>query len=65
MRPYDVRHLSASEMLARGADLASVAAQMGHSSVTTTGNTYAHVTAGGQARAAALMPVLDAEKVLF
>ena len=65
MRPYDVRHLSASEMLARGADLASVAAQMGHSSVTTTGNTYAHVTAGGQARAAALMPVLDAEKVLL
>lgn len=63
MRPYDVRHLSASEMLARGADLASVAAQMGHSSVTTTGNTYSHVTAGGQARAAALMPVLDVEKV--
>ena len=55
---YAIRHASASEMLAQGADLAAVAAQLGHSSVTITGSTYAHVTAGGQQRAAALMPGL-------
>ncbi len=59
MRPYDIRHIAASEMLARGADLAAVAAQLGHSSVATTGGTYAHVTAGSQSHAAALMPGLE------
>lgn len=59
MRPYDIRHIAATEMLARGADLAAVAAQLGHSNVATTGGTYAHVTPDGQARAAALMPGLD------
>lgn len=59
MRPYDIRHIAATEMLARGADLAAVAAQLGHSNVATTGGTYAHVTPGGQARAAALMPGLE------
>lgn len=59
LRPYDIRHIAATEMLARGADLAAVAAQLGHSSVATTGGTYAHVTAGGQARAAALMPAIE------
>lgn len=58
LRPYDIRHIAATEMLARGADLAAVAAQLGHSNVATTGGTYAHVTAGGQARAAELMPGL-------
>ena len=59
MRFYDVRHIAATEMLARGADLAAVAAQLGHSNVATTGGTYAHVTIGGQARAAELMPAID------
>ena len=58
MRPYDIRHIAATEMLARGADLAAVAAQLGHGNVATTGGTYAHVTPGSQARAAALMPGL-------
>ena len=58
MRPYDIRHIAATEMLARGADLAAVAAQLGHSNVATTGGTYAHVTPGSQARAVALMPGL-------
>lgn len=53
---YNIRHVSASEALANGADLASVSAQLGHSSVATTGNVYAHVTAGAQKRAAALLP---------
>ena len=59
IRPYDIRHAAASEMLAAGADLAAVAAQMGHSSIQTTATTYAHVTPGGQSRAAELMPPLD------
>ncbi|MBD5608417.1 MAG: tyrosine-type recombinase/integrase, partial [Desulfovibrio sp.] len=62
MRPYDIRHIAATEMLARGADLAAVAAQLGHSNVATTGAFYAHVTAGSQSRAASLMPSLDDEK---
>lgn len=62
MRPYDIRHIAASEMLARGADLASVAAQLGHSSVATTGAVYAHATASGQSLAAGVMPPLDDNK---
>ena len=58
-RMYDIRHVAATEMLAGGADLAAVSAQLGHSSITTTGNVYAHVTAGSQQRAAALMPGID------
>lgn len=58
IRPYDIRHAAASEMLAAGADLAAVAAQMGHASIQTTATTYAHVTPGGQKRAATLMPDL-------
>lgn len=58
-RMYDIRHVAATTMLALGADLASVSAQLGHTSVTTTGNTYAHVTVGAQQKAAALMPGLD------
>lgn len=58
MRFYEIRHLSATEMLYAGADLASVAAQLGHSNVATTGATYAHITAGSQAMAANLMPAL-------
>lgn len=61
IRPYDLRHVAASEMLAAGADLASVAAQMGHASIQTTATTYAHVTHGGQEKAAALMPTLELE----
>ena len=56
IRPYDIRHIAASEMLAAGADLR---AQMGHSSIQTTATTYAHVTPGGQSRAAELMPPVD------
>ena len=59
LRFYDIRHIAASEMLARGADLASVAAQLGHSNTNTTGRTYAHITAGGQAYAGSIMPLLE------
>ncbi len=56
IRPYDIRHIAASEMLANGADLAAVSAQLGHSSVITTGTFYAHVTAGAQQKASSLLP---------
>ena len=59
MRPYDIRHIAATEMLSRGADLAAVAAQLGHSNVATTGCTYAHVTPQGQLLAASVMPALE------
>ncbi|MDR3361807.1 MAG: tyrosine-type recombinase/integrase [Desulfovibrio sp.] len=57
---YHIRHVAASEMLARGADLAAVSAQLGHSTVSTTGTFYAHVTSGGQQRAAAMLPSFHA-----
>ena len=56
---YHIRHIAVSEALAMGADLAAVSAQAGHSSVTTTSSFYAHVIAGAQQRAAALMPRID------
>lgn len=56
---YHIRHVSVSEALAHGADLAAVAAQAGHSSITTTTTFYAHVIAGAQQKAAALLPSLD------
>lgn len=59
MRPYDIRHLAATEMLARGADLTAVAAQLGHSNVATTGAFYAHVTPSGQQYAASVLPQFD------
>ena len=58
LRPYDIRHLAASEMLANGADLAAVAAQMGHANVAMTGKVYAHVMAGAQARAAKALTMM-------
>lgn len=62
MRPYDIRHIVATEMLAKGADLAAVAAQLGHCNVATTGATYAHITSGSQQRAGELMPKIDNNK---
>lgn len=59
LRPYDIRHIAASEMLANGADLAAVAAQLGHASVATTGAIYAHVTSVSQQLAANVMPALE------
>ena len=56
---YHIRHVAVSIPLSRGADLASVAAQAGHSAISTTSNFYAHVIADGQQRAAALMPGID------
>ena len=51
MRPYDIRHLAATTMIAAGADLSSVAAQLGHQNCAMTGKFYAHVTSSGQRNA--------------
>lgn len=60
IRPYDIRHLAATEMLANGADLAAVSAQLGHSNIVTTGTYYAHVTVGSQQRASEKLTALVA-----
>lgn len=53
---YAVRHIAASEMLAGGADLAAVAAQLGHRDLTTTGRYYAHALPQAQKVAAQALP---------
>lgn len=52
MPMYAIRHIAASEMLARGIDLAAVAAQLGHKNLTTTGEFYTHALVSSQRRAA-------------
>jgi integrase len=42
-RFHDLRHAAASLLLAQGADLRTVMEVLGHSSITLTANTYAHV----------------------
>jgi len=53
---YAIRHISATEMLARGIDLAAVAAQLGHKDLTTTGRHYAHALPSAQKAAAKALP---------
>lgn len=54
--PYAIRHIAASEMLCAGADMASVAAQLGHSNVATTAQYYIHALSRGQKQAALSLP---------
>lgn len=56
MSMYALRHIAASEMLARGADLAAVAAQLGHKDISTTAGFYTHALASSQRRAALALP---------
>ena len=53
---YALRHIAASEMLAKGVDIAAVAAQLGHKNITTTGAFYTHALASSQRRAAEAIP---------
>ena len=53
---YAIRHIAASQMLAGGADLAAVAAQLGHRDLTTTGRYYAHALRTAQQAAARALP---------
>ena len=44
LRLYDLRHAAATKMLARGADLKTVARILGHKSPVTTMTVYQHVS---------------------
>ncbi len=59
IRPYDIRHVAATEMLSRGVDPATVASQLGHSTPSTTMNFYAHTSVSNQKRAGEMLPSLS------
>lgn len=50
---HSCRHFAATEALAAGSDVRTVAALLGHASAATTLNVYGHVVAGAQERAVA------------
>lgn len=52
---YDVRHLFATTLLNRGADLISVSAILGHASAKMTADVYAHSTEQGMRKAVSLL----------
>ena len=58
-RMYDLRHLFATTLLNKGADLAAVSKLMGHSTVKLTADTYYHYMEGEKERAVKLLPVLE------
>jgi integrase len=58
VRLYDIRHLFATTMLARGADLKAVSKLLGHSSTSMTADTYYHELKGEKERALAQKPML-------
>jgi integrase len=57
-RFHDLRHACATFLLAQGQDLKVVQEILGHSSITTTGNVYAHVLMGLKRQAAAGMDAM-------
>lgn len=58
-RMYDLRHLFATTLLCKGADLAAVSKMMGHSTVKLTADTYYHYMEGEKERAVNLLPALE------
>ncbi len=59
-RMYDLRHLFATTLLSKGADLAAVSKMMGHATVKMTADTYYHYMEGEKERAVRLLPGLGA-----
>lgn len=57
-RMYDLRHLFATTLLRKGADLAAVSKMMGHATVKMTADTYYHYMEGEKERAVRLLPEL-------
>jgi integrase len=55
VRFHDLRHSNASQLLRQGVPVKVVSARLGHSNATVTLNTYAHVLAGDDERAAEIM----------
>lgn len=56
---YSLRHIAASQMIAAGADIAAVAAQLGHKNITTTGVFYTHAISGAQRKAGAFLDLVQ------
>ena len=52
---YSLRHIAATMMIAAGADVAAVAANLGHASPATTLNAYAHALPSAQKAASAVL----------
>lgn len=57
-RMYDLRHLFATTMLSRGADLAAVSKLMGHSTIKMTADVYYHCLNGEKRRAVGLLETI-------
>ncbi|BAH76684.1 tyrosine-type recombinase/integrase [Solidesulfovibrio magneticus] len=58
VRMYDLRHLFATTMLSKGADLAAVSKLLGHSMISTTTSHYYHCLESEKERAVSLLPEL-------
>lgn len=55
LRPYDLRHLHASLLLAGGIPLKTISERLGHANAGFTLETYTHVVPGTQAAAAGVI----------
>lgn len=64
LRIYDLRHVHATQLLAHGVDIKSVAHRLGHASPMTTLNVYTHYVADNDRKAAELMGKLVLKKCL-
>ncbi|MCL2122936.1 MAG: tyrosine-type recombinase/integrase [Desulfovibrionaceae bacterium] len=58
IRPYDLRHAFATQLIAGGADIGTVAELMGHSSPAMLFKTYQHVLTQQKKRAVEALPPL-------
>ncbi|MBQ7607451.1 MAG: site-specific integrase [Desulfovibrionaceae bacterium] len=56
---YDFRHLFATEMISKGADIAAVSRLMGHSRISTTVNSYYETRSDEMKRAINLLPAIS------
>ncbi len=65
IRPYDLRHAFATDAIAGGADLGTVAKLMGHSSVQMVVKHYQHVATKQKRQAVESLPELDAAALQY